>query len=94
MNYILFAILVILNVLDIYYSRIAFNIGISESNPVIELVVAKYSFTGMIAVKGFFLVILAILLPFARTMLVTLSLIAVIGCYTWVVLEHIKYLGG
>ena len=94
MNYILLAILVILNIFDVHYTKIALESGIKEANPIVNQIIQDWSFIGLMIVKGSFLGLLAVLLYFCRSRWVTISMILVCNVYGLVLFSHLMYSGG
>ena len=94
MNYLLLAVLVVLNVLDVYYTKQALGMGIPEANPIMNWVIRHFSIVGLIVVKGFLLGILLILIPYIRALWITVAIGLCVAVYGWVVFNHLFYLGG
>jgi hypothetical protein len=66
LNLYLWVFLVVTNIVDVLSSRRAFESGITELNPVVDLVLADYGILGVVLLKSFWLVGLMFLLPYIR----------------------------
>ena len=63
LNLYLWVFLVVTNAVDVLASRRAFELGIAESNRVVDLILANFGLLGVVLFKGFWLLILMLLLP-------------------------------
>lgn len=58
------------NILDILHSKFAFDLGIGEANPVVDLMInASNSWFGMVYIKAFFILIFGVFLVFQTRVL-------------------------
>jgi hypothetical protein len=63
LNVYLWLLLVAANIVDVLASRRAFEIGMVELNPVVDVVLVDFGVGGVSALKAFWLVVLWFLLP-------------------------------
>ena len=65
-NLLLWLLLVITNVTDVLASKHALAHGAIELNPIVALLLESHGMTGLVVVKGFWMVLLLLLLPYVR----------------------------
>jgi hypothetical protein len=89
LNLYLWAFLVVTNIVDVLASRRAFELGMTELNLVVDLILADYGILGVALFKSFWLVGLMFLLPYIRGWtqlllgLVCLAYFALTVVHTW-----------
>ena len=66
LNLYLWAFLVVTNIVDVLASRRAFELGMTELNLLVDLVLADHGILGVVLLKTFWLVVLMFLLPYIR----------------------------
>ncbi|MCZ6888382.1 MAG: DUF5658 family protein [Gammaproteobacteria bacterium] len=62
LNIVLWCLLALTNVVDVLASRRAYEIGIGEMNPVVSMLLTQYGVLGIALFKGFWLLLLLLLL--------------------------------
>ena len=65
-NLLLWLLLVVTNVTDVLASRHALARGATELNPIVALLLDHHGMTGLVVVKGLWLILLLMLLPYIR----------------------------
>lgn len=91
LNFYLWLLLAVTNLVDVLATRRAFNIGIDELNPIVALVYAQYGIGAVAAIKVPFLVMLCFLLPYIRGWTRTMLVLAC-SAYLALTFAHIWYL--
>ena len=66
LNLYLWVFLVVTNIVDVLASRRAFEFGIAELNPVVDLILADNGILGVVLFKAFWLFVLMFLLAYIR----------------------------
>ena len=91
LNLYLWTLLAVTNFADVLGTRRAFEIGIGELNPLVDVLHAAYGVAGIVAPKAFFLMLLFVLLPYVCSW--TRALLALTcSIYLGLTLAHIWYL--
>lgn len=91
-RYYALSLLVLANAVDVLASRHAFNMGITELNP---LMATLLSYGGLVAIvwfKGICLVLLLIFIPYMEAVWTQVLFLAACVCYVGVVVYHIIYM--
>lgn len=91
LNLLLWALLVLTNLADVLGTARAFEIGIGELNPIVDMFHAEYGMAGIATPKVFFLTLLYFLLPWVRTWTRALFALAC-SAYLALTVAHIWYL--
>ncbi len=65
-NFLLWLLLVLTNVTDVLASRYALAHGAVELNPIVAALLDAHGISGLVLFKGFWLVLLLILLPYIK----------------------------
>ncbi len=91
LNWYLWALLVVTNLVDVLATRRAFDLAIPELNPTVEMLISGYGIAGVAAFKALWLLILLVLIPYIRGWTQNLLKLA---CGTYLVLTvwHISHL--
>lgn len=66
LNRYLWLFLVVTNAVDVLASRRAFQFGIAELNPIVDLIISYFGIWGLAAFKALWIIMLMPLLPFVR----------------------------
>ncbi len=91
LNLLLWALLALTNCADVIGTARAFEIGISELNPIVDLFHADFGMAGVIAPKVLFLTMLYFLLPWVRSWTRALFALAC-SAYVALTMAHVWYL--
>ena len=91
LNVYLWLLLVAANLVDVLASRRAFQFGVSELNPVVDVVLVDYGVGGVSLLKAFWLLVLFFLLPHMTGWKQALLAVATL-VYFALTLLHIWYL--
>jgi hypothetical protein len=91
LNLYLWVLLVVTNLVDVLGTSRAFEIGIGELNPVVDVVHATFGISGLVTAKVIFLSLLFFLLPYVRTWTRALFAFAC-SAYLALTVAHIWYL--
>jgi len=91
LNFYLWWLLAVTNVVDVLGTQRAFEMGISELNPIVELFYAHFGMISVALVKALFLILLYFLVPYIRGWNRVLFIFAC-GVYLALTIAHIGYL--
>lgn len=91
LNFYLWLLLAVTNVVDVLGTRRAFDIGIHELNPLVEFFYARYGMVPIALAKAFFLALLYFLIPYIRGWNRALFVFAC-GVYLALTVTHVWYL--
>jgi len=84
-------LLVVTNLVDVLVSRRAFDYGVMELNPIIEILYSEYGINGVVLVKAFWIFVLFTSLPYIRGWYQMLFALASL-IYLWLAVEHLSNL--